>query len=94
MNKSECNGCQECIEACPYTPSRIIWNHGESVAQKCDLCIDTPHWDETGGPGGKQICVETCPMQAIAFTDKVPTQIEDAGYKVKLRGEGWPLDKT
>ena len=94
INKSECIGCQECIEACPYTPSRIIWNHEESVAQKCDLCIDTPYWDETGGPGGKQACVEVCPMQAIAFTDKIPTQIGDAGYKVKLRGEGWPLDKS
>jgi protein NrfC len=94
INKSECIGCQECIQACPYTPSRVIWNHEESVAQKCDLCVDTPHWDERGGPGGKQACVEACPMGAIAFTHKVPTQIGDAGYKVKLRGEGWPLDKS
>jgi len=33
-------------------------------------------------------------MQAIAFTDKVPTQIGDAGYQVNLRSENWPLDKT
>lgn len=94
--KSECIGCQECIQACPYTPSRIIWNHEESVAQKCDLCTDAPYWDKTGGPGGQQGCVEACPMQAIVFTftGRVPPQPGTAGYSVHLRGEGWPLDKS
>ena len=94
IDRSKCDGCQECIQACPYTPSRVIWNHEESVAQKCDLCVDTPYWGETGGPGVKQACVEACPMQAIDFTEEVPAQKGDAGYKVNLRGEGWPLDKT
>jgi protein NrfC len=94
IDRSKCDGCQECIQACPYTPSRVIWNHEESVAQKCDLCVDTPYWGETGGPGVKQACVEACPMQAIDFTGEVPAQKGDAGYKVNLRGEGWPLDKT
>jgi hypothetical protein len=32
-------------------------------------------------------------MEAIKFTEEVPSQVGDSGYKVNLRGEGWPLDK-
>jgi Fe-S-cluster-containing dehydrogenase component len=82
-----------CVTACPYTPSSIIWNFEKGVAQKCDLCIDTPYWNEKGGADGMQACVENCPMEAIRFTGEIPTQIGDMGYKVNLRGEGWPMDR-
>ena len=52
---------------------------------QCDLCLDTPFWSETGGPGGKQACVEYCPMQALAFTANAPGQLETAGYEVNLK---------
>lgn len=93
IDKSKCIGCQRCVPACPFTPSRIIWNFEEGVAQKCDLCVDTPYWSERGGPDGKQACVEVCPMEAIKVVKEIPTQIGDLGYKINLRGEGWPLDK-
>jgi len=93
VDKSKCIGCQLCVTACPFTPSRVVWNSEKGVAQMCDLCIDSPYWSEKGGPGGKQACVEVCPMEAIKFTYEIPTQIGDSGYKVNLRGEGWPLDK-
>ena len=93
IDESKCIGCQRCVTACPYVPSSIVWNSEEKVAQKCDLCVDTPHWDEQGGVDGKQACVEVCPMGAIEFTKEIPTQIGDLGYKVNLRSEGWPLDK-
>jgi hypothetical protein len=32
-------------------------------------------------------------MGAIKFTQEIPTQTGDAGYKVNLREEGWPLDR-
>ena len=93
VDKSKCIGCQLCVTACPFTPSRVVWDSEKGVAQMCDLCIDTPYWNEKGGPGGKQACVEVCPMEAIRFTGEIPTQIGDSGYKVNLRGAGWPLDK-
>ncbi len=93
VDKSKCIGCQLCVPACPFTPSRVIWDFEEQVAQICDLCLNTPHWNEKGGSGGKQACVEVCPMEAMKLTREVPTQIGDSGYKVNLRGEGWPLDK-
>jgi protein NrfC len=78
-----------CVNACPYPPGRAIWNHEDGHAQKCDLCVDTPHWDENGGPDGKQACVQVCPLGAIRFTDVIPAQEGDEGYKVNLRGDGW-----
>jgi len=89
VDAKKCDGCQECVEACPYEPSRAVWNFEEKHAQKCDLCADSPFWNEKGGPGGKQACVEVCPVGAIKFTKEVPVQEGDKGYKVSLRGSEW-----
>jgi len=91
VDQEKCIGCQSCIEACPYTPGRALWNFEEHYSQICDLCAETPyHWDEVGGgPDGKQACVEFCPVKAIQFTKEVPEQEGDSGYKVNLRGESW-----
>ncbi|HUT54789.1 MAG TPA: 4Fe-4S dicluster domain-containing protein [bacterium] len=89
IDPRECIGCRECVDACPYAPGRSIWNFEEEVAGKCDLCADTPFWNETGGPQGKQACVELCPVKAIAFSSAVPVQEGDAGYNVDLRGAAW-----
>ena len=91
VDQEKCIGCGICLQVCPYTPSRSVWNSEEQHAQTCDLCVNTPyHWDEGGGgPDGKQACVEVCPVGAIAFTKEVPIQQGDLGYKVNLRGESW-----
>lgn len=90
IDEEKCIGCQKCIEACPFTPSRVQWNFEDRHAQKCDLCVNTPHWEEEGGVNGKQACVEVCPMNAIKFTNEIPVQ-SDEGYDVNLRNEnyGW-----
>ncbi len=92
----KCIGCQRCIEACPYESNRVIWNHERTYAQKCDLCADTPYWEEDGGPKGKQACAAVCPMNAITFTKTIPQQNE-RGYDVNLRNKhygnlGFPTD--
>lgn len=89
VDESLCDGCRLCVEACPYQPSRIIWNPGRQVAAKCDLCARAPYRLEEGGPHGKQACVEVCPMRAIAVVHKVPNQRGDDGYTVNLRNEHW-----
>jgi protein NrfC len=33
--------------------------------------------------------VQVCPLGAISFTNEIPAQEGDEGYKVNLRGEGW-----
>lgn len=89
VDEKKCIGCQRCVEACPHKPSRAVWNFEQRHSQKCDLCANTPYWQEKGGPGGKQACVEVCPMKAIRFTTRIPTQTGDAGYHVNLRGAAW-----
>jgi len=87
----KCNGCKACIEACPYEPSKAVWDFDGKHAQKCDLCAEAPyHWDKKGGgQNGKQACVEVCPVGAIQFTKKIPMQKGDQGYNVNLRGKSW-----
>ena len=96
VDREKCIGCGQCVEACPYTPSRpmVVRDEayeGEDKARKCELCADAPyHWDPAGGgPKGKQACVEICPVKAIQFTGKVPEQKGDSGYKVNLRDDTW-----
>ena len=96
INRTICIGCGDCIEACPYTPSRPVVVSDENFdddhkGRKCDLCADTPyHWDDAGGgPDGKQACVEVCPVGAIKFSKEIPVQEGDNGYQVNLRAQNW-----
>jgi protein NrfC len=89
IDSKKCIGCRTCLAMCPQQPHRTVWNHVEGKSSKCDLCLDTPHWNEKGGPSGKQACVETCPMKAIKFVATTPNQTETEGYDVNLRNDHW-----
>ena len=91
IDSDKCIGCQTCLKMCPQQPHRPVWVviDGRGKSSKCDLCLDTPYWNETGGPGGKQACVEACPMMAIKFVAAMPDQEETEGYDVNLRNEHW-----
>jgi protein NrfC len=91
IDSEKCIGCETCIKMCPQQPHRPVWVaiNGKGKSSKCDLCIDTPYWNEKGGPGGKQACVETCPMMAIRFVSQMPDQKETEGYDVNLRNDHW-----
>jgi protein NrfC len=89
VDVKKCIGCKSCVQACPYEPSRALWDSDKKHALKCDLCSDAPFWSQKGGVKGKQACVEVCPLGAIQFTKKIPEQKGDSGYNVNLRGAGW-----
>jgi protein NrfC len=91
IDEDLCNGCKDCIDACPYIPHRTIWNPEKEVVMKCDLCVNTPYWNEEGGPDGKQACVEVCPMNALKLVKEEPKQVDIEGYDVNLRHGNWPL---
>lgn len=54
-----CNGCRNCISACPY--SVIEMDANTKVAQKCTLC-----YDRLQG-GLEPACAKACPTQSIQF---------------------------
>src|SRR5688572_17481843 len=54
-----CNGCRNCIAACPY--SVIEMDKQKGVAQKCTLC-----YDRLQG-GMEPACSKACPTQSIQF---------------------------
>jgi formate dehydrogenase iron-sulfur subunit len=54
-----CNGCRDCISACPYDVIGIDKN--KNVAQKCTLC-----YDRLQG-GMEPACAKACPTQSIQF---------------------------
>ena len=89
IDEQKCVGCRTCIAMCPQRPHRVIWNKVAKKSQKCDLCLDTPHWDESGGPGGKQACVESCPMKALKVVTETPDQKGTDGYNVNMRNVHW-----
>jgi protein NrfC len=91
IDSKKCIGCKTCLKMCPQQPHRTVWvvTDGKGKSSKCDLCIETPYWNEKGGPGGKQACVESCPMMAIRFVAEMPDQKETEGYDVNLRNDHW-----
>jgi protein NrfC len=89
IDMQKCIGCKTCIRMCPQQPHRPVWNHEMGKSSKCDLCLDTPYWNEKGGVDGKQACVEACPFKALRFVKAMPDQQETEGYDVNLRNDYW-----
>jgi carbon-monoxide dehydrogenase iron sulfur subunit len=58
VDEEACILCGECIEACPFEPPRIRMLDGRKAVVKCDLCRG-----REAGP----ICVEYCPVEALAY---------------------------
>jgi len=57
--------------------------------ESCDLCLDTPFWNEQGGAEGKQACVEACPLGAVRFSTEISKNLESGEREVNFRGKGW-----
>jgi Fe-S-cluster-containing hydrogenase component 2 len=56
INADVCNGCGECIQACPMEPARVKLNPEKNFAFKCDLCRNRKN-----GP----VCIEYCSLKAL-----------------------------
>jgi len=84
IDQSKCIGCRRCINSCPQRPHRTVWDPVKKKSTKCDLCSSAPYWSQQGGPGGKQACVETCPVKALKLVTEAPPQLDITGYDVNL----------
>jgi DMSO reductase iron-sulfur subunit len=79
QNHSECIGCGNCVEACPYEAPKM--NPRTGKAEKCDGCYDL--MDQGEAPA----CVRGCPvevlkMENLAELDTMNTVKEALGFAV------------
>jgi formate dehydrogenase iron-sulfur subunit len=61
INEPACNGCRDCVGACPFGVIHMSTLPGKNVAQKCTLCYD--RLKENLVPA----CAQACPTQSIRF---------------------------
>jgi formate dehydrogenase iron-sulfur subunit len=68
IQQDVCNGCRDCISACPY--SVIGFSKETGTAHKCTMCYDRLQ------DGKMPACAKACPTQSIVFgpLDQLRTQ--------------------
>ena len=75
-----CNGCRDCIAACPYHV--IGFDEKSGLARKCTFCYDRLKANLTPA------CAKACPTESIKFGD-LNTMRDLAGARLnQLRGQG------
>ena len=57
VDREKCNGCKECLSACPYGVPQF---GQDGKMQKCDYCT---------GLGTEPVCAVHCPVGALSFGD-------------------------
>jgi formate dehydrogenase iron-sulfur subunit len=81
IQQEVCNGCRNCISACPY--GVIGFSQKTGTARKCTLCYDRLQNDMTPA------CAKACPTQSIQFgnlsdlqsaADRRLAQLRQAGH--------------
>ena len=77
-----CNGCRDCISACPY--GVIEMNKEKGVAQKCTLC-----YDRLQG-GLEPACAKACPTQSIQFGPVIELREKAQARVEALHSQGVP----
>jgi len=79
VDASKCDGCGDCVAACPYG---MIEQHRSGKAYKCDLC------------GGTPACVSECHFEALVFKepDAISRKLRASQMKCRI-AEGSPGDK-
>jgi formate dehydrogenase iron-sulfur subunit len=82
IQQDVCNGCRDCIAACPY--GVIGFNEKTGTAHKCTLCYDRLQ------NGMQPACAKACPTDSIKFgylddlhkvADQRLAALQTAGYK-------------
>ncbi len=71
VNAKKCDGCGDCVTACPYG---MIEQYGSGKAFKCDLC------------GGDPSCVTECHFGALVFKepDKIARKLRATQMKQRI----------
>jgi len=59
--EEKCMGCRSCMISCPFDIPKFEYNSPNPKIQKCRMCYELIH------EGGKPVCVENCPAEALLF---------------------------
>jgi len=81
IQQDTCNGCRNCIAACPY--GVIGFSEKTGTARKCTLCYDRLQNDMTPA------CAKACPTQSIQFGDLSDLQTAADKRLAQLRQAGF-----
>ncbi len=79
INPPACNGCRDCIAACPFG---VIHIGGKGIAQKCTFCYDRLK------QGLTPACAQACPTQSIRFGPLTQLRKEARARVAQLQGQG------
>ena len=77
---SVCNGCRDCIAACPYHV--IGFDEQSGLARKCTFCYDRLQANLTPA------CAKACPTESIKFGELSAMRDVAAARLNQLRGQG------
>jgi formate dehydrogenase iron-sulfur subunit len=80
IQQDTCNGCRNCIAACPY--GVIGFSEKTGTARKCTLCYDRLQNDMTPA------CAKACPTQSIQFGNLIDLQAAADKRLAQLRQAG------
>lgn len=94
INKDVCNGCQNCVSACPFgvvSMNKTEGSEDKGTAQKCTLCSD-----RTEELGREPACVTACPTDSlvwgtredmIALAEKKQGRMQGNGGRASIYGK-------
>jgi anaerobic dimethyl sulfoxide reductase subunit B len=71
VDRDKCNGCGDCIEACPYDIPQL---GSDGKMQKCDFCR---------GAAEEPVCAVHCPTGALRFGDVETLPEPPAGKSIE-----------
>src|SRR4029077_19913186 len=80
INTPACNGCRDCISACPFGVIHMSEDRG--IAQKCTFCYDRLKH------GLPPACAQACPTESIRFGPIDQLKKKAAARVAQLRSEG------
>jgi formate dehydrogenase iron-sulfur subunit len=82
INEPACNGCRDCISACPFGVIHMSSLPGKNVAQKCTFCYDRLK------QGLTPACAQACPTQSIRFGPMKDLQKQAKDRVAQLHQQG------
>ena len=80
-----CNGCRDCISACPYGVIHMsgLENEGKGTAKKCTLCYDRLQHGLTPA------CSKACPTESIQFGPIADLRVRAEKRVQELHAQGF-----